>query len=405
LFISDKNDIVKVALTVRYKKIETSNMPKLKRFMARGTIITLAGVLVGMTLLAVLFWGEASAGIPTQRSITISSSAASATDVTYTVHFHPLATTDHVEGLVLDFCGDSPIIGGATCSAIADLDVKTHSSLANQVGVVDWEIVGASSTTTKLVLSRTGGAADTAASVSFDVLAVDNPSATNTTFYTRLLTFSTDALAAAYTSATPGTYVDAGGIALSTANQLNILAIVQERLTFCVYTGANCGAGGSSIDLGDVNHVLDSSHSYTDINAKFDIATNALGGANVVLKGATLTSGGFSITAIGAASAASSTGTEQFGMCLWQSSGSGFTPAAPYSHASCSTVTTGMDLAGVAQFAFDSAVTGGASGDDIGTKVAGTTSQATLAFLGNIAWTTEAGIYQTALTLVATGTY
>jgi hypothetical protein len=386
-------------------------MLRTKHFAKRGTAVALGCLIIFATLLTAMFFDKAKAGMPTSRKIFIASSAASATDVTYSVSF-VTATTNNVQGLVIDFCSNSPIIGDDTCTAPAGFDTNEGGlALANQVGITDWA-VNAATTTNKLVLNRPSATSiNSGVTISLDLGSsggadgVTNPSTTNATYYARVLTFATTAGATGYTSATPGTYVDAGGIALSTANQLAILAIVQERLTFCVYTGANCGAGGGSINLGDANYVLDTSHSYTDINAKFDIATNALAGANVVLKGATLTSGGYTITAIGAASAASSTGTEQFGMCLWQSSGSGFTPAAPYNHASCSTVTTGMDLAGAAQFAFDSAVTGTAVGDDIGTKTAGTTSQATLAFLGNIAWQTESGVYQTTLTLVATGTY
>jgi hypothetical protein len=385
-------------------------MQRPKRFTAKSTAVVSGCLVVVAMLLTAMVFDRAKAGIPTSRKIFIASSAASATDVTYSVSF-VTATTSNVGGAVIDFCSDFPIIG-ATCTAPTGFNTnKATLALANQVGITGYTVDTTNSTANKVVLIRTASSINSGVAASLDLGSsggadgITNPSTTNSTYYARILTFATTAAAQTYTSTVPGTYVDAGGVALSTANQLNILAIVQERLTFCVYTGANCGAGGNSIDLGDTNHVLDSSNSYTDINAKFDIATNALGGANVVLKGTTLASGGYSITAIGAASAVSSVGTEQFGMCLWQSSGSGLTPAAPYNHANCSSVTTGMNLAGTAQFAFDSAVTGAASGDDIGTKVAGTTSQAKLAFLGNIAWTTEAGIYQTALTLVATGTY
>ena len=61
--------------------------------------------------------------------------------------------------------------------------------------------------------------------------------------------------------------------------------------------------------------------------------------------------------------------------------------------------------AGTAQFAFDTTATTATTGDTIASKPAGNTSTATMVFLGNIAFTTEAGIYQTTLTYVATGQY
>ena len=109
--------------------------------------------------------------------------------------------------------------------------------------------------------------------------------------------------------------------------------------------------------------------------------------------------------------AASSAGTEQFGMCLFQSTGAGLTlPNATYSNANCNTTTqtsgTGSTGGvGTAQFGFNTTNTLGANGDTIATKPAGSSSTATMAFVGNVAYTTEAGIYQTTLTYIATGQY
>src|SRR5262249_50033565 len=148
----------------------------------------------------------------------------------------------------------------------------------------------------------------------------------------------------------PGTgNVDAGGIALSTAEQITVTAKVQERLTFCVYTFPTVesapGAGdwaatppntttdnscasktGSDVILGDVNGVLDPSQSYVDKTAYFSITTNASGNAAVRLKGDTLqlnpsnptcaTTPSCRIDAVGATPALSSAGSEQFGLCV-----------------------------------------------------------------------------------------
>jgi hypothetical protein len=384
-------------------------------------------ILATASLIPVLMAQEASAyGLITTRFIKMSSSKASDTDVTYNVSFATAtAGNPSVGGMVINFCSTSPIIGD-TCtapSAAFKLHAKTADNtlvLANQAGVTDWQKDLTGATDNLLVLSRTGGAAavTTGTTVSLDLGSsggsdgVDNPSTTGT-FYARILLYDTQAHAEAYTATAAGGgtgAIDAGGIALSTAAQITITSKVQERLNFCIYTGANCGAGGSSVTLGDTNGVLDPAGAYVDKNTKFDLSSNASSGVAVRVKGDTLKSGSFDITAIGASAAASSPGSEQFGFCAYQSTGSGLTPAAPYNHANCSattqtagTGTPGGD--GSSQFAFDTANTNTTYGQTFANKPAGATSQGTIAFIGNIANTTEAGIYTTTLTFVATGTY
>ncbi len=401
-------------------------MVQTKALLTRTTAIVSAVALVGAVLVPVLYSSIVQAGLPSNRKITMETSAAAATDVTYTLQF----TTDqggaasNIGGLVVDFCDASPIIGDSSCTAPSGFDInKATLALGTQVGVTGWAVDTANSAASKLVLTRTASSIASAVAVTIPlgtVAASDgftNPTLGNHTFYARLLTFSTGAAAQGYTTATPGTYVDAGGVALSTANQIQITSKVQERLTFCVYTGGSCtadtsgAATTSAIALGNNNGVLDPTGPFVDRSAKFDVSTNALSGATIVLKGDTLKSGAFDVAAIGGSAAASSASTEQFGMCLFQSTGSGLTlPTATYNNANCNTTTqtagTGATGGvGTAQFGFNTANTTSANGDTIATKPAGSSSTATMAFVGNIAYTTEAGIYQTTLTYIATGQY
>ncbi len=118
---------------------------------------------------------------------------------------------------------------------------------------------------------------------------------------------------------------------MSTANQLNVTAKVQETLTFCVYTLADCATGGTAVTLGDSNGVLfNTATTYTG-TASFDLASNAFGGVSVKMQGDTLKSGSFTITPHGAACTADSTATslEQFGIRI-SSAGFGQTATAPY---------------------------------------------------------------------------
>lgn len=399
-------------------------MVKTKPLLTKSTALVLTAAMAVSSLVPVVLFGRADAGIPTNRKITLETSQAAATNVTYSVSFVTAqeGAASNIGSMVIDFCDETPIIGD-TCTAPTDFDInEANLVLANQVGITDWQI-DADTTTNTLVLTRTGGAAsvNNGVTVSLDLGdgtdGVTNPSLGNYTFYARILTFATVDGGQDYASDTPGTYVDAGGIALSTANQLKITTKVQERLTFCLYADATCdaevettgAARTTEIYLGDTNHVLDPAHNYVNNSARFNIATNATGDAVVYMKGATLTnSASDTITAMGSAVDNDSTeGSEEFGMCAWQSSGSGLTIQAPYNDTTnnCDSTTEGMDGDASAYFAFDDTATASASGDHLATKVAGTTSTARLAFLGNIAWETEAGIYTTTLTFIATGTY
>lgn len=399
-------------------------MVQTKPLLTRATAIASAVALVSAALVPALFYARANAGLPTSRSITLSTSAAAATDVTYSVAF-TTATTSNIGGIVIDFCDSSPIIGDSSCGTPTGFNTlaTTTLALANQAGITGLSIDTTNSDANTVVLTRSVSSINSSTAASFDFGSsggsdgITNPSQGNHTFYARILTFATGAAAQGYTSGTPGTYVDAGGVALSTANQIQITSKVQERLTFCVYTGGSCtadttgAATTSAIALGNTNGVLDPSGPYVDKSAKFDVSTNAVSGATIVLKGDTLKSGAFDISAIGGSATSSSAGTEQFGMCLYQSTGSGLTlPTAAYNNANCNTTTqtagTGTTGgAGTAQFGFNTANTTSASGETIATKPAGSSSTATMAFLGNIAFTTEAGIYQTTLTYIATGQY
>jgi hypothetical protein len=75
-----------------------------------------------------------------------------------------------------------------------------------------------------------------------------------------------------------GTEVDFGAVAVSTAAQITASANVQEQLAFCVYTGANCAAGGTTVNVGTTaDNVLSSTVPSGGIS-KMDASTNASSG-------------------------------------------------------------------------------------------------------------------------------
>lgn len=373
-------------------------------------------------------------GLLPQRKITMSSSANGATDVTYEISFNTATNNPDIQGLVVDFCSNSPIIGEA-CTAPGGFNLNEATVAVSATGVAGFSL-NAATTNNKLVLTRAGGAgipANTNIVVTLGTAAagdgVTNPTTTNTTFYARLIVFNTQAGATSYDSSVTGAnnpgaeppVIDAGGVALSTAAQITITSKVQEKLTFCMYTSAanytDCtGVSGTAVTLGDTNGVLDTAGPYVDKNTKYNVTTNAANGVAVRVKGDTLTTGSFSISAIGASAASSTAGTEQFGFCTYRDTGggaAGLVGTSPYDSANCNTTTQSAGTGtpggvGTAQFAFDTNATTGTTstyGHQFASKPAGDFSTGIIAFVGNIANTTEAGIYSTTLTFVATGTY
>lgn len=395
---------------------------------------------------------HADAAILDNRLIRISSSADGSTadgqGVTYHVEFD-IGTTGTLEGIVIDFCANTPIIGDTTCTKTAsprdvpDLDGSgdslTVSGYSDGTGgtadLTDFTTHSVETATdSQITLTYATGVAVTAGDTGyFDITTADNPENSNTAFFARIYTYDDSTNADNYSVASPGSYVDGGGVALSTAAQITVTAKVAERLVFCLYSDSadpdyndnDCDSQqGTDVTLGDTNGVLDPSGPFVDKNAKYTVTTNASSGVVIRLKGDTLTSGSDTITEIGATPATANTGgTEQFGLCSYRDTGTtaGLTVDEVYngataSEAECATTTQtagtgatgGTGTPTQAEFAFDNNATDGTTslyGDTLATKTAGDYSTGIIAFVGNISNTTEAGIYTTVLTFIATGTY
>ena len=196
---------------------------------------------------------------------------------------------------------------------------------------------------------------------------------------------------------TPGSYVmtiagsfgDSGDITVNilTSNQVDITATVPQSLTFSI--------SDTSISFGTLTAVAaryasgTASGDASEVEAhNVIVGTNAANGYTMTVGGSTLTtsSSTINITAIGAANTASAIGTEQFGLRMTATGGSG-TVSAPYA---------------AAGFAFDT----GSFPDAIAvsnTASANTTYSAR--YIANITANTEAGIYTGAVTYVATANF
>jgi len=196
--------------------------------------------------------------------------------------------------------------------------------------------------------------------------------------------------AATYEIAIAGAFGDTGSTTVSilTDDTVDIAATVAQSLTFSI--------SDTSIGFGTLNAAaaryatgdLLGSGSETEAH-NLVVGTNAANGYTMTASGTTLTCatcGGATITSIGSSNTASSAGTEQFGIRMNASGGTG-TVAAPYA---------------AAGFAFDSA----AFPDQVA-SASGATSNTTYSvrYLSNIAADTEAGAYTATVTYVATANF
>lgn len=359
-------------------------------------------VLMVLTTTFILFQGNADAyNQVTSRSIIMSSTENAATNVAYQVNFTTVTNNQTVGSVVVEICTNSPIIGDI-CTAPGTFSFnKSTLTINNLSGNITGLSVDttANSTANRIVLTRSAGTVANGA-VSFTLgngttNGITNPATTNATFYARILVMpSTDGT---LTGNDENNATDAGGIALSTAAQLKVTAKVQEAITFCVYTQATCLDGGVDVALGDENGVLASNSTTYTANASFDIASNAVAGVVVRLKGDVLKSGIFSIDAYGSSCSADTTSTaaERFGLRL-STLGAGTTADAPYN---CMN----------GQHGFDTNNTTGTTstfGDAIAHTTGATdTTTSIIEFAAKSANTSEAGVYTTDLTLIATATY
>ena len=282
------------------------------RFFDRRAGYSLAslGLLLGMVVPAA-FPAFASAGQIDSRSITMSSSAAGATGVSYELLFTPETAITVGGGLYVDFCDDSPIIGASCGTSTNDVD-----STSATLGAVNYNGSAASSAGTITASAHSikwvaGAAASASQTIDITFNGITNPAA-NGTVYARVETYDTAAHLAGHTAPdTLGTVADQGAVALGITNAIGVTAYVRESMTFCVSGTApsgNCGTlndpGNSNqpdivtspsmtlgVDTGNGVKALNSSTLSTG-NVFAQLSTNAANGASVNLQSDATSCGG-----------------------------------------------------------------------------------------------------------------
>jgi hypothetical protein len=363
-----------------------------------------------------------ASGLITSRSIQMQNSAASASGVTYSVSFTAAsAYATGLQGIVVDFCSDSPLIGNTSCTNTTSTSVGTPtyaSLLVNGSSAGTWA-AGQLNSNRTFYLACSASCPTLAASqtVTFNITSMTNPNVANTAFYARIYTYTTN-VAAAYTLVSPGAYIDAGGIALSTGSTITINTNVQEQLIFCVSAGAignNCGSGVSTptVNLGSGTPPVVGSSSVSTATVYTQTTTNAQGNVQLRMKGHaasyhTLYNAAHSFAAANSGLAtnpgsAQAANVEFFGLNI--ASGTGYTVQAPYS-------------GGAGYYGLDTTTgsanvnyTSGGSGSyiaQVATTVSGTVNgtPVTLTFGAETQpGVTTAGSYQAQEDLMATGTF
>lgn len=267
-----------------------------------------------------------------------------------------------------------------------DVDIKddgTDLPIAASPSGATW---GAVRTSALVVTLTNGTTAVTAGSV------IEIQLGTHATYGTTGTHQITNGSAGTTILAISGTFTDTGSLAMPIVSNgvVAIAATVLPTISFAlsdntIFFGNLRTAGACFAQGTDPGNVTCPTTSETEaFNAT--VATNAANGYTLSVRGATLTSGANTITALGS-NTASSPSTEQFGIRATASGGSG-TVSAPYA------------ASGYAYTADASTAT---------TVATSSTSSATTTYsvrvLANIASTTEAGSYTTNHYWVATGNF
>lgn len=289
---------------------------KFRAVVSIGYALTALFVSVGFTALPTFLNHAAAAAQVQTRSIEMSSAAASAASVTYTISFNPATSlaSGSTHGIIVDICDNDPLIGDGSCTYPAGFDwggaTPTLTGMTNMGSSPDWVAAGtqggagAGKSQTLSLTSTTTGSLTHNSQASFNITTVTNPSTANHTFYARILTFdtaahlSTEYLGGSYSGTTRNTSfadeVDYGGVAMSTSSTIQITANVMEQITFCVSgpsggsdpISANCtGAVAPSFTLGHGSPTAVLDNNTIDTSPVYSLlSTNASQGAVVRMK-------------------------------------------------------------------------------------------------------------------------
>jgi hypothetical protein len=338
-----------------------------------------AVLILAMFILPISIASPADAATITGRQIALSDSTGNASGVTYTLTTTAaLPTTGTaIKSIGVQFC-----VSISSCGSLTGFSASSSTLAAQPSGVgaaSGWTVD--TGTANELRIVNAANSTNPTGNVSIQWNGVHNPTANNTTFYALITTYS----GAGWTGV-----IDTGTVALSTAAQITVALAVNETLTFCAgtsVTGQNCGTvAGTAVTLPTA------SVSATSVGTSvLSASTNATGGYAITFVGGalgpltSLTGGG-----------TSSVGTSQFGFNLVANT----TPSVGAARTGSGTATAVNGYGTADSFKYASA---GLPIATVGGPTDGNTF--TVSYIANIAGTTPAGNYQTAITYIATANF
>lgn len=286
--------------------------------------------------------------------------------------------------IIVTFPATWAINASLTFTDVDVLDDGANVTLAGAPSGATWGVVRTSAT----ILTLTNGT--TAVGAGSVIRIKIGTNATNQSTGVFQVTNGSVTGAASNALAITGSFGDTGSISIPLVSDdtVAVTATVPQAITFSVSTST---IAFGTLDSAAARYASSSaSGSATDVAAHtLAVSTNGETGYAITVKGATLTFGSSTISAVGVSPGASSAGTEQFGIYATKSGGVNGTIAAPYATAS----SFGYDATSATSTTFAS-----------GTSATATETYS-LHYLANIAAITEAGAYSTTLTYVATANF
>ena len=372
-------------------------MTKQSRFFTRvASVVVVAATLVAQIFPAV----PASAAQITNRSLTLQAGATDGGSKPGGVVNHlfafTLPTAGNVGSIKFQYCTTA----SGACTMPVGL-VTTSATIGTESGATGFTMVNA--TNGSPYLTRTAASISANTAVSYQLLTVTNPTATNTTFFVRLSSYaSTD---------TTGAATDTGTVTASTASQIVLSGTMPESLVFC--TGATVGL---TAGVPDCSTATSGAISFNQLFSPTDTATatsqlaastNAGAGYVVTVNGPTLTSGSNTVSAM-AAAAAGVHGVSQFGINLKANTTATSNPAigtevAPAANGTNYRGQAATNYNTVDNFRF---VSGDAVAKSDNGGAGGTDAQIfTASYIVNVPGSQPAGTYTSTLTYICTPTF
>jgi hypothetical protein len=315
----------------------------------------------------------------------------------------PSSASVAVGSIQFQYCTTS----AGTCTMPLGL-VTTAATLSGQTGLTGFTL---NNTTNGAPYITRTAATGSGTGLTYELSSVQNPTATNTSFFVRITSFTS-------TTATTGA-TDTGVVTASTATAIVLSGIMPESIIFC--TGVtitavsgipDCStAGTGAISFNQLFSPSDTAIAESQMSA----STNAASGYAITVNGATLTSGSNTITAMTTAGG-SVKSSPQFGLNLRANTSAAASSfpgtTSPYISADVTAASNGTTLKGnpaagydtADSFKFDPAGDVVARSDNGG---AGPTDGQiyTASYIVNVPGRQPAGTYTTTLTYTCTATF